>query len=294
MDKRRIIFILLSCTFLYSLYFYVQSELRFYEMFKDPETTYSRSWTYYIFPITIAFQFFALLQLLLTKLKRTGLIRVFLLYALLSSLVGLPSYIYYSFFQTIERSYDAEKVVEDHSVRNMVLFVISMCMLALNIYALQFFQKERIPVLKPQDDGTSVFSPVTKWNRFFHRFFDVTIFSFIIFQAANSLKFAFIDRGFDFSIGISRGDEGFAVVILVTFLTLLYYFITEVIFNTTIGKTILGNVIVNNVGEKPSIGQRIGRTFCRLIPFDALSFLFGYRGWHDSITDTYVVKAKKE
>ena len=44
-------------------------------------------------------------------------------------------------------------------------------------------------------------------------------------------------------------------------------------------------------GTKPDAQTIIKRTLCRLIPFDGLSF-FGTpsRGWHDSMSDTYVVK----
>lgn len=44
-------------------------------------------------------------------------------------------------------------------------------------------------------------------------------------------------------------------------------------------------------GEKPSFSVIFKRTLCRLIPFDGFSFL-GSRGWHDSISDTYVVEKK--
>ena len=73
---------------------------------------------------------------------------------------------------------------------------------------------------------------------------------------------------------------------------LYFYLILEGIFKTTPGKCITATVIVNEEGDSPSFGQVIGRTFARMIPFDALSFLgSGARGWHDSMSGTYVVKA---
>ena len=72
---------------------------------------------------------------------------------------------------------------------------------------------------------------------------------------------------------------------------ILYYGFFEGLFGRSVAKFITGTTVVNENGEKPSFGTILKRTFCRLIPFDALSFL-GSRGWHDSISDTYVVHRK--
>ena len=47
-------------------------------------------------------------------------------------------------------------------------------------------------------------------------------------------------------------------------------------------------VVVDEYGNKPSNSQLIGRSFARIIPFEAFSCL-GYRGWHDTLSKTYVV-----
>jgi uncharacterized RDD family membrane protein YckC len=51
--------------------------------------------------------------------------------------------------------------------------------------------------------------------------------------------------------------------------------------------------IVDASGNKPSFGKIVGRNFARLIPFEACSFLgSSARGWHDSLSGTYVVKCR--
>src|SRR5262249_16412337 len=70
-----------------------------------------------------------------------------------------------------------------------------------------------------------------------------------------------------------------------------YYTFFEGIWARTPGKFIFGTVVVNEVGGKPSIGQVLGRTASRFIPFEALS-CFGERGWHDSLPKTPVVMAR--
>ncbi|WP_281238728.1 RDD family protein [Flavobacterium praedii] len=80
-----------------------------------------------------------------------------------------------------------------------------------------------------------------------------------------------------------------AIVVMFT-----YYIITEGIFGRSLAKFITGTIVVDEYGEKPSFSDILKRTFCRLIPFDAFSYLGNSgRGWHDSISDTYVVDKKE-
>lgn len=78
----------------------------------------------------------------------------------------------------------------------------------------------------------------------------------------------------------------FGVVMLI-----LYYSFFEILFARSVAKYITKTVVVMADGSKPSAGTIVKRTFCRIIPFNHLSFLGNSgRGWHDSISDTYVVK----
>jgi uncharacterized RDD family membrane protein YckC len=74
--------------------------------------------------------------------------------------------------------------------------------------------------------------------------------------------------------------------------SLIYYSLMEGLFGRSVGKFITGTIVVDENGEKPSFGTIFKRNLCRFIPFDAFTFLGGSRGWHDSISDTYVVSKK--
>jgi uncharacterized RDD family membrane protein YckC len=75
---------------------------------------------------------------------------------------------------------------------------------------------------------------------------------------------------------------------------IIYYTLTEGIFGRSLAKFITGTIVVDEYGEKPSFSDIFKRTLCRLIPFDAFSYLGNSgRGWHDSISDTYVVDKKE-
>ncbi len=75
----------------------------------------------------------------------------------------------------------------------------------------------------------------------------------------------------------------------------LYYFPQEALFGKTLGKRIIGTQVLNADGSTLSAKRALYRTLCRLIPFDALSFLDGDRprGWHDTISKTIVISIKE-
>lgn len=98
-------------------------------------------------------------------------------------------------------------------------------------------------------------------------------------------------------IGLFFGDAGIAALqsmpdlALGCVVLLLYYTIFEGVWARTPGKLLFGTVVIDENGGKPSIARVVGRTFCRMIPFEVFSF-FGERGWHDKIPKTRVVLAK--
>jgi uncharacterized RDD family membrane protein YckC len=77
-------------------------------------------------------------------------------------------------------------------------------------------------------------------------------------------------------------------------LVLIYYNFFEILFARTIGKFITQTVVVDEHGEKPHHDSILIRSLCRFIPFNPLSVLFSSgRGWHDSLSKTYVVDKRK-
>ncbi len=98
-------------------------------------------------------------------------------------------------------------------------------------------------------------------------------------------------------VGLTMGEAGVEMLtripdmLLGVIMIMSYYVFFEGIWARTPGKFLFGTVVVNEQGGRPSIGQVFGRSLCRLIPFEAFSFLVRDRGWHDSIPKTYVVLA---
>lgn len=73
----------------------------------------------------------------------------------------------------------------------------------------------------------------------------------------------------------------------------VYYTAFEATLGKTPGKFITRTRVVNMEGRKPSFQQILGRSFCRLIPFEPFSFFSNEGvGWHDSIPNTRVIADK--
>ena len=71
---------------------------------------------------------------------------------------------------------------------------------------------------------------------------------------------------------------------------LVYYLLVEVPTGRTVGKLVTKTVVVDEHGNKPSVGQLVTRSFSRIVPFEHFSFLGNTaRGWHDQWSDTYVI-----
>jgi hypothetical protein len=69
-----------------------------------------------------------------------------------------------------------------------------------------------------------------------------------------------------------------------------YYVFMETKYQKTVGKFITKTKVVKTNGTKPELGDIVRRTFCRLIPFDRISFLFTQNGFHDRLSDTTIIK----
>lgn len=76
-------------------------------------------------------------------------------------------------------------------------------------------------------------------------------------------------------------------------MVVLYYNIFEIIFAQSIGKFVTQTIVVDEHGEKPHYETILIRSLCRIIPFNPFSVLILGRGWHDSLSKTYVVDKKR-
>lgn len=82
------------------------------------------------------------------------------------------------------------------------------------------------------------------------------------------------------------GGIGGNVAFLLAYLA--YYFITESLWGKSPAKFLTKTRVVDIGGGDADWMAIIGRSFCRVIPFEPVSFLLG-KDWHDTLSNTRVV-----
>lgn len=73
----------------------------------------------------------------------------------------------------------------------------------------------------------------------------------------------------------------------------IYYFIFEYSTSTTPGKFLTKTIVRSRYNEKPSVKLIFIRSILRVLPVDSISFLFGFTGMHDSLSNTGVYVKEK-
>ena len=127
--------------------------------------------------------------------------------------------------------------------------------------------------------------------RFLNYILDL-LFFFIFFMMVIFFLGILIGLGFaNLAVWMDNmGDFGWNIIAIT--ISLIYYLVFEGLFARSIAKFITGTVVVDENGQKPDFATIFKRSLCRFIPFDAFTFLGGSRGWHDSLSHTYVVNKK--
>lgn len=88
-------------------------------------------------------------------------------------------------------------------------------------------------------------------------------------------------------------NDGIQIQVMLLLTMLPYYYLSEGWLGYSPMKALTGCGIVNFRGEVPSTVTVLGRSLARWIPFNPLSFLFLKRGWHDTVSGTYVIRLQE-
>lgn len=130
---------------------------------------------------------------------------------------------------------------------------------------------------------------VTGWARFGHYLLDRLFY--LIAESLFGVVLGLI-LGLTGNVDWMEGS-GNIIVTLFGYLILYpgYYIILEGSSQASLGKLIMGRVVVNEYGDKPTFNQIVGRSYSRIVPFEVFSCL-GNTGWHDNWSKTYVIRKK--
>ena len=135
---------------------------------------------------------------------------------------------------------------------------------------------------KNSDINTSSinFRIANKSTRFVNHLVDTIVVFFIIFLHAMVL-----DR-----LPVVIPEDGSPILGMYFFvLYVFYHALFEYFLGKTPGKYLSKTHVVTVYGLRPTFRNILGRNFCRLIPFDNISFLYTNRGFHDEFSKTSVV-----
>ncbi|UTW64513.1 RDD family protein [bacterium SCSIO 12741] len=124
----------------------------------------------------------------------------------------------------------------------------------------------------------------TRGQRFANYIIDLIAILVILFAVAFVLG----------ALRIIDGKNEAAINVMVYSIMYLYYAIFEALTGKTIGKIVTQTQVVKEDGSRPDFMNILGRSLCRFIPFEHFSFFASSgRGWHDTISKTYVVDNSK-
>lgn len=223
----------------------------------------------------------AIILYVISKFKNSGLLRFYMGTIIFSYPFTIGLYI--SFF-TRTPNFTGQEITLN--AMQYVWMAIGFVFTAANAVGLWILSRTRVAKLTYQYAGGELFpefTPASLGKRFLNRLTDSFVYIYIALIYINDGLFG----------EALRDEASFGIFTLfeIPFL-IVYYLLFEAVFQTTPGKCLTNTIVVNENGQRPRFAQILGRTFSRLIPFDAFTF-FGEssRGWHDSLPGTYVVEA---
>ena len=132
----------------------------------------------------------------------------------------------------------------------------------------------------------------SKGKRFANHMLDlVFLYVFAIISGIILVLFlVYLDPSYIYSM---EEDNWFTDYLFGFIIVFIYYFISEATTGRTLGKLITKTKVVDLNGNKPNAIQIMKRTFSRMIPFEAFSFLGSDDlGLHDTLSKTRVVSNK--
>ena len=153
-------------------------------------------------------------------------------------------------------------------------------------------QKELSSTTKEYGEKQSVVLVETsKWTRFFHHLMDNLVMVLVLSPFAVVLVRIPAIESLINSVAQSFGDRP-TLIVLIGIFRMFYYFVFEAILGMTSAKMLSETRVVDEDGNKPSVGKIAVRTLLRIVPFEAFTF-FMHSGLHDRSSQTYVVNEKR-
>ena len=134
-------------------------------------------------------------------------------------------------------------------------------------------------------------------QRFLNFLIDNILMQYGLGYLTGTLVVLFLSRlAPEFAYRLFNSDNQINILLLSYIISLfnylIYYTFCEKVFNGyTLGKLITGRKALRNDGQPLTLKDAFKRSLSRLVPFEAFSAFGGYP-WHDSWTNTQVIKSR--
>lgn len=276
MKKEQLLASLLAVLFAYGLYRWAGS---LHDMYTgEIYFSVSRCINFALFLTGIA----ALFQFYNSGYRRSQFLRAYLIYIVVSLPITILPYL---FSPTMLMNYPPA----------ILELCVTLSEFVLAIMLLRIIKDKRTPkvTIAQDEEGRTVshYVPSSLTRRMFNRLLDLALIIYIAYSHYDWWKLVFVPVFYGYSFGLDLDDPAI-LPFLEFFLLTVYYIVSEYFFRTTFGKIVTSTTVVRTQGGYPELGTIVIRTLARVIPFDALSFLFTdrHRGWHDRLSNTGVVE----
>lgn len=221
----------------------------------------------------------------LKKGKDTRLIAFVFSMMLLSNIIVIINIVHFFFFVRTQNPGWAAAV----SWVSYLFSLVAIVYIIVSYKILRIINHRKVLDIQQTERSTKI-TDTPKWQRFFHFLIDTVVMGLIL----NSLLFRIFETHLKHSEFFqSNMNNKFTILLVIMIFRFLYYPFYEIVFGKSPAKFLTESRLVSSKAEKPSASSVFTRTLCRNIPFNPFSFLW-YTGWHDSLSQTYVVKEKRE
>jgi uncharacterized RDD family membrane protein YckC len=216
----------------------------------------------------------------------TRLVRFYFCLGFLCSILSVSHNIFF-IFNAIGTEYNSS-FFEKWGLGFLYLFVsIATAFICYKIVAsINKSKKLQLTTTSSHDGESYHLTDATNWQRFFHWLLDSIIFALVLTNIYWIQKI---------HLGNSIYNDATARIVLWFFIVVvrtIWFVFFESIFGATPAKMLTETRVTTYNGSKPVFLNVIGRSLCRSIPFDFISFLFKGK-WHDKISHTHVLKEER-
>lgn len=152
---------------------------------------------------------------------------------------------------------------------------------------------EAVDILTQEND-VIFYDAATTWQRLANWILDILAYYFVLF-----VVFVFIGIGaalnetisYDESVG-AQSELFYNLLFIVTYI-LFMTLLEGITKGRSLGKWITRTKAVNLNGQPITFRQAFFRSLSRMVPFEILSIFFSGAPWHDSWTNTQVIKVQR-